>query len=255
MKSLIKKVDGVLLGGFLRKLANKLSHTKRIRGWSGNYESYREATKAIGTYDDYNVANAEFAKKLIDDVTSKDDTTIDEVTLLLLAFFYPSCGKYISVLDIGGNVGDSYHLLKKHLNIKKWDIVETDSIVKIGRSDSILYFYNSLEKIKNNEYDFILSRSAIHYFENPHQTLQEIQKIKHQYLILATLPLFDHPDRLTIQHLNRGNLPYWFLSKKRILEDVSSYEIVLHYTNTKNPILLDGEHIFPCSYLLKNHQF
>jgi putative methyltransferase (TIGR04325 family) len=171
----------------------------------------------------------------------------------------------IRVLDIGGSLGGHYIVVRdltpKWINIQ-WDIIETTSLAHLANTSyprKEVKWYDNLNDVREREYDIVFSSGTLQCLPNPEETLEFINKISHQYLILNRLPLIDsHRDRLTIQIVPKsyysGSYPSWFFSSSKWLDIFSKYYTSMYYWHIENhEVYLDKLVVTYSGYVFKRN--
>jgi putative methyltransferase (TIGR04325 family) len=210
--------------------------------FSGDYRSWGEAAKLGTGYDQKEilekVLSATLAVKTGKAVAQRDGVILEKTpynfpliaTLLRAAL---DNGNRLNVLDYGGSLGSSYFDSRdfiKPVSDLNWSIVEQAHFVAAGRTyvaSKELHFFETIEDCAHTYPPHVIVLSGIlQYLENPWSTLQDLHRLKSQYVFVdRTAFIIADSDRLTIQHvpgwIYEAKLPAWFLSETKFLKWIS----------------------------------
>ncbi|MCB0415206.1 MAG: methyltransferase, TIGR04325 family [Bdellovibrionales bacterium] len=224
-------------------------------GYFGDYSDYEQAKKLTGGYDSFKIIEkvTSSLKKVRDGEApyERDSVLFDEIqyawpllaNLLLVSQLNE---KKLRLIDFGGSLGSTYyqnkHLLQ-HLSVLKWNIVEQEAFVEIGKSEfenENLKFYESIENcIKSEEkIDLLLISGTLQYLIHPYKFLKEVLCLNIPYIIFDRTTFNNIPskDRITVQkvppQIYEASYPAWFLSKEKFSHEMSSkYEMVTSWSS------------------------
>lgn len=252
-------------------LKYKLKQLLRNRiGWSGDYKSWKEASKKCAGYDAQNilekVKEATLKVKRGEAVWERDAVIFDRIEysfplLSALLWVASQSNQRLSVLDFGGSLGSSYFQNRNFLNAVEtsWTIVEQKQFVDAGResiADSVLHFEPTMQSaVSAYKPNLFLISCCLQYIEKPFDLIDEILDLKIPYLILDNTPFnFEERNRITIQKvppaIYEASYPCWFLDYASVLARFKkSYEVVTEFVND-TVIELDGHKVPYQGFLL-----
>jgi hypothetical protein len=142
----------------------------------------------------------------------------------------------ISVLDVGGGLGDYFFFFKRYApNLRlKWVVVETSSVCKIANasvlSDSNISWTDSIHKVED-DFDIVLMSGVIQCVEHPFVLLQDaIQRGK--FLIINRTPLTKYDKNLVCVlrpgiFETKGSFPVQLLSETELIRHLRSQGEIL----------------------------
>jgi len=252
-----------------------LGRKNKKYGFFGIYENWTDAKKASVGYDSdkiiEKVKDSALKVKRGEAAYERDSVAYEKIEyswhlLAPLLWIGSQNNNRLNVLDFGGALGTTYFQNKSylsHLNDLKWNIVEQEKFVKIGKEsleDSELRFYNSIdESLSENNSDVIILSSSLQYIEEPYQILQKIIKEKPKYILFDKTPFHDGGnDLITVQkvpkHIYDASYPAWILSKSKFLSffKKNNYEIIADFNKYQKDIFnLPGIVVTWSGFLLK----
>jgi putative methyltransferase (TIGR04325 family) len=230
------------LKSFIKSCVPPILHPRRdsLEGrvrFEGNYAGWAEAEKNSSGYDA--PAILEKVKSAVQQVVDgKAAYERDSVVFHAIEYEMPllACLLYVlnetgrrqlTVADFGGSLGSTYfqHRSAFPPSLKlRWAVVELPHFVKCGRenfSNDSLTFYEDLDECEKNESpDVILLSGVLQYLPDPYGMLESVSKRRARYLLLDKTPIYDCPDRLTIQHVPQNiysaSYPAWFLNSAHV---------------------------------------
>lgn len=217
-------------------------------GWSGNYESWKEASEKCTGYDSdiiiEKVKNALLKVKNGEAVYERDSVIFDKIHYsfpLLSALSYVALknNSKLNVLDFGGSLGSSYFqnrtFLEKIADFN-WCIVEQEHFVTEGKktfADEKLHFYYDIDScLKEHSVNILVLSSVIQYIEKPYEFIDFLTSKNIDYVLIDRTPLMlSGADRLTIQtvpkNIYKAKYPCWLLNQDKVLLSfLKSYEII-----------------------------
>ncbi len=235
---------------FVPPLFIKIYRALRPRkyGWIGDYATWEEAKKQCTGYDSKvileKVRSGLLKVKYGEAAYERDGVVFVEeryswpiVSAILLAYHdNPS----INILDFGGSLGSTYFQHKKlftRFPDFRWNIVEQDRFVEIGKKDfqdDNLRFFNSIEEcFSDTKPNILLLGSVLQYIEKPYKLLSNLFSYNFKYIIIDRTP-FDRNDRhrITIQNVDPGiydaSYPSHVFSETEFMNflNSSNYEIL-----------------------------
>ena len=221
-----------------------LEKTRKMRGFvvfDGDFKTWANAQAHSTGYDAplilSKVRNA--VQQVVDGKAAYERDSVVFQTLeyempLLACLLYVAASndQRLTVADFGGSLGSTYlqHRSAIPVNIKlRWNVVELPHFVKCGRENYTtdqLAFYDTLEECEAAENpDVILLSSVLHYLPDPHAFMRSLLKLKARFILIDKTPLFDSPDRLTVQNvpssIYKASYPAWFLNASRLLNEIA----------------------------------
>jgi putative methyltransferase (TIGR04325 family) len=135
----------------------------------------------------------------------------------------------LNVLDFGGSLGSTYYQCRDFLTGLekiKWNIVEQEKFVKIGRElfeDKELKFYFSIEECLEKEKPYVIIFSGVlQYLENYYEILEKA-KSYFTHIIVVRTPFAAIPDNLiTLEvvppSIYKATYPMWIFSNERFMK-------------------------------------
>jgi putative methyltransferase (TIGR04325 family) len=217
-------------------LVRVLKSPKRSEiGYYGEYSTWEEAIAASTGYDQPSILDktkeATLMVKRGEAVYERDSVLFDhiEYSLLVVAGLMLAAAKnegQLSVLDFGGSLGSSYFQNRKFLNELpniEWAIVEQPHYVACGKEflqDERLRFFNTIEDcVAELKPNVVLLGSVLQYLKNPYQILDELLRVRANFLIIDRTPFSKlESDRIIIQQvpssIYKASYPLWIFSRK-----------------------------------------
>lgn len=233
-------------------------------GWSGNYNSWEEATSLCSGYDQLNilkkVKEATWKVKTGEAIYERDSVLFDKIeySYPLAAFLMWANvnSDELSVIDFGGSLGSTYYQNKFFLDRYKkisWNIIEQEKFVKIGKElfeDEKLHFFYSIDeciRLSSIKSDTIIFSSVLQYLSNPYDFLVEMLKYDFKNIIIDITTIHEEDsDRITIQRvppsIYEASYPAWFFSESKFIHffELKGYKLVNDW-NLPNQINM-GKH-------------
>jgi len=243
----MKKIIKSFIPPFFLNIFVKITSMKY--GWHGNYNSWEEAKKCSEGYDSEEilnkVKNSLLKVKKGQAAYERDSVIFDKVeyswpVLSSLMMIAARKGGNLNIIDFGGSLGSTYFQNMKflnELNNVKWNIVEQENFVKIGKEyfeDKNLRFFTSIkESLKESKSNVILLSSVIQYMEKPFELLDTIISREFDWILFDKTPFVvgRKEDRITIQKVSpaiySASYPCWFFDKDKFLSFLSlKYDVV-----------------------------
>ncbi|WP_338791053.1 methyltransferase, TIGR04325 family [Bernardetia sp. MNP-M8] len=223
---------------------------KAIVGWSGKYNSWKEAQSECSGYDNSIIIDKVLKSTLLVKngmaAYERDSVTFDKIEynwslITTLLYIAASNQNELSLIDFGGALGSSYFQNRRFLDILKleWNIVEQSHFVEKGREyitdDTLSFFYSIEECLDKKKPSVLIVSSVIQYLENPYLWIDKILSYNFEYIIFdRTAFVADTSERLTVQQVHEpiyeASYPTWFFNEEKFLQQFSEkYELVTSY--------------------------
>lgn len=207
------------------------------KGWSSKVQnSYSEKDKDSGTYD-----NSEWVEKQKNRIRSiSEEIEVSKERNKLLIDEVEKIEKdTVSVLDLGGGFGLSYHPLRISTSKKiNYNIVEVprvvDSAASFYEGHRELFFYEKLSSFQN-QVDLCYIRTSLQYFKDWKTTLEELCEKEPSRIVLCDTAAGPISTFLTYQYWGDEKIPYWFINSEELIEVIESKG----YTCTQKDISQD----------------
>lgn len=249
MKNFLRKTFQDITPPILWKAINSSNSDKF--GFFGNYSSWEAVQKKAMGYDSdliiNKVKNALIKIKNGEAVYERDSVLFDKVQyswplLSALLYIILENNNKLSILDFGGSLGSTFYQNKaffSNLNYLKWSIVEQEKFVKVGKEnfedDTLKFYYNIDECLKEQKPDAILLSSVLQYIEKPYNLINDILNYDFNYIIIdRTTFNNEDKDRLTLQvippEIYQASYPAWFFDENKFMNLFSSkYDIIAEF--------------------------
>lgn len=218
-------------------------NTKQSIVFTGNYNSWEEATRSSTGYD-ANVILEKTRAALLkvksgEAAYERDSVLFDKIqhSFPVLAGLLRAAQTHdgrLCVVDFGGALGSSYFQCRSFLAPIKnleWIVVEQPSHVACGKecfeSDQ-LHFYNTIEEsLDRHRPNVLLLSSVLQYLPNPYEILQKLLSHRISHVIIdRTAFLVSDRERLTVQHvpdsIYPASYPAWFFSEMKFTAAIES---------------------------------
>ncbi len=237
LKSYTKDLLPPILIKKLRDIKNK------NYGWKGNYNSWEEATKDTGGYDDDIIINK--VKQAVQKV--KDGDAVferDSVVFNKAQYSWPLISALVlsgiknsgnlSVVDFGGSLGSTYYQNLKFLkefNSLTWSVIEQEKFVKIGKSDFsdeyLKFYFDLAECLEEQTPNVLLLSSVLQYIESPYSLLKQLLDYNFEYIIIDRTPFSrKNVDEIKMQivpkKIYEASYPCWFFDKSFFVDYFNS---------------------------------
>lgn len=270
---MLKNSIKLLLPPFLRRLyRSNLITTKKQGGFHGRYRSWQIAEANTKGYDSEHileqVASATQQVMHHPELSERDGFIVQnrDYSYPTLAYLskWAMLENGLTVLDIGGSLGSTYHQFRKfYPDIKqmRWMIVEQPHFVQKGKegfSSQTLTFHDSAEEsMKEKMPNVMLLSGALQYFSSPSTWLEKIKQIQAQYLIIDRIPVSSRQeDQITIQyvpkHIYEASYPAWIFSKAKLLRNLlTHYSLIHEFRAIDGHTFLGLEQIDFCGFILE----
>jgi putative methyltransferase (TIGR04325 family) len=220
----------------------------------GRYDSWEEATSHAQGYDSNRILEkVRIATRAVIDgnaAAERDSVLFDKtpypfplIAVLLRAA--SENGGSLVVLDFGGALGSTYYQCRDFLQSVRhidWAIVEQPAYVECGRSEfeqGPIKFYDSIASAKSSiRPTVVLLSGVLQYISEPKSLLEEIQKLKSQYVVIDRTPIVTSGRQvITVQAvpkaINKTSYPARLFAEKYLLlplrdnyEQVADFEAV-----------------------------
>jgi putative methyltransferase (TIGR04325 family) len=241
----ILKTDLILMNQKLKKFFRECLPPVLVRAlkspnrsgivYNGEYSTWEEAMAVSTGYDLPTILTKTKEATLVvmngEAAYERDSVLFDhiEYSLPVIGGLLLAAAKnegHLSVLDFGGSLGSSYFQNRKFLNELtevQWGIVEQPHYVACGREsiqDKQLRFYNTIEDcVAKSKPNVILLGSVLQYLNNPFQILDQLTRVRTDFLIIDRTPFSKlESDRIIIQQvpssIYKANYPLWIFSRK-----------------------------------------
>ncbi len=236
-----------ILPPFLYKLIRRWKHPY---GWFGQFNSWKDAEKASGSYNS-NV----ITQKVIEAATAvkkgKANFERDSVlfykpdfnfSLVALLYKINNSTHGFSVVDFGGSLGSLYyqhlHLIEE-MNLVNWTVVELPGIVKAGKEQfesNTLRFYDNFKSVeKIGSVNLVIFSAVLHYLENPSEIINQVLSISPNWIYIDRTPFTKEAEnRIVIQkvppEIYKATYPCWFFNQELLLKPfLSKYDVVVEF--------------------------
>jgi putative methyltransferase (TIGR04325 family) len=144
-------------------------------------------------------------------------------------------GDASSVVDLGGNVGVTYHGFRRYLLYPqelRWTVVDLPAVIAEGRSvassrpSAGLRFAASLREVERSEI-FLASGSLQFIAGTMAEHLAQLRE-RPSHLILNKLPLHDGATAVTLQNTGDSFAPCWLYNARELISSIEGlgYELV-----------------------------
>ena len=222
--------------------------------FSGRYNTWAEAKRASGGYDNDVILNKVRAALLSvingEAAYERDSVLFDEIQyswpLAAGLLWVASQNKNnLNLIDFGGSLGSSYYQNRKlleGLEVLRWNIVEQPKFIQCGKEhfeNEHVRFYNSLDDcLREQHSDTILFSSVMQYLEAPYGLLQTVIDRDFRFILFDRTPfVLTGPDRLTVQKVShaiyKASYPAWFFNREKFLELFrQKYEVVAEFDSS-----------------------
>jgi putative methyltransferase (TIGR04325 family) len=230
-----------------------LTGNKRKNIWYGNYKNWEEAEKESNGYDSdlivKKVKDALLSVKRGEAAFERDSVLFQEMEyswplLSALSLIALDNRGILEIVDFGGSLGSLYFqyqsLLKKFSHIK-WNVVEQEKFVKIGKeyfeTEELKFYYTIKEAKDESSGNVVLLSSVLPYIKDPYSILAKIIELNFDYLIIDRTPFIKGPnDRLTIQkvppEIYSASYPCWFFSEESFLNFFKErFDMIFEFEN------------------------
>lgn len=218
----------------------RLTRRRAVRRFTGDYATWDEARAASRGYDDEaileKVKQATLHVRAGDAAYERDSVVFDTIqyswpVLAGLLWAASRSRNRLNVLDFGGSLGTSYRQnrqLLEHLDELRWNVVEQESYVRVGRElfqTEELRFYPSIDACASDTApNVVLVSSSLAYVPQPYAVLDALLRHAFEYLIVDRTAFLPDRDRLTVQNvppwIYDASYPAWFLHERRFLDAV-----------------------------------
>ena len=218
-------------------------------GWSGNYNSWRDAEKECSGYDDDKICDKVFKSALkVKNGKAKyerDSVVFDKVEyswpLLSFLLYINKLEKKLIIADYGGSFGTSFFQNIKYLNnseLLSWNIIEQKNFVDKARQEFVnkkLNFYYTIEECSEEmNINTALFSSSLQYLSEPYKILNKIISLPNiKYIILDLVGILSgfENDRITIQKVSKkiydSSYPCWFFNEKNLINFFQKNRFIL----------------------------
>ena len=239
IKKIIKLLSPSILIILYKKLVTKKSFIYGFSDWN----SAKIKSTTYNTEDVFKKTLSS-TRKVRDGlaVYERDSVIFDKIQydwpLLSSLMLTANVHQRLNVLDYGGALGTIYRQNNKFFDLldckKNWVILEQKSFVDIGKQEfenNELSFINSIDEL-NDSVDLVLFGSSICYIEKPYDVLNNIIKLKPNFILFTKTPFSDlDEDNLSIQIIRpsiyNATYPVWTFSKNKFKNYlISSYDLV-----------------------------
>lgn len=237
----------------IKRIINKVASlikSNPFYGWSGDYESWEEATSLCSGYDQSNilekVKEATWKVKTGEAIYERDSVIFDKIeySYPLAAFLMWSNinSECLSVIDFGGSLGSTFYqnkLFLEKFDKISWNIIEQEKFVNIGKElfeDERLHFYYTIEECLQNtssKIDTIIFSSVLQYLSAPYELLNDILKYDFKNILIDITTVHEQDfDRITIQQvppsIYEASYPAWFFSDSKLINffEKNSYKLI-----------------------------
>lgn len=195
--------------------------TGRVTVFKPSRLSYRELAASCDTYAAATVI--ETSK------TQRPQTAIDTRNMRLLAaltLVLPH-GR-LTVLDVGGGNGSAFYLARDILGpvFDRWTVVDLPELVRVMPDHGPLVFTASLP-IDDGQFHLSWISGTLQYLPDPINMLQDIARLKPEFLCINKTPFSDKPTRLLRKvspkvpgNSHRLSYPYWLLNEAEIRQTI-----------------------------------
>ena len=179
--------------------------------------------------------------------------------------------KNVKILDFGAggldvyfelnNLINNYKILNKKKSLKNkinLDIVELPIILEVYKKIKFSknFKINFLKKFKKKKYDIIYISNALHYVNNPKESIKLISSTGSKYIIINSTRIGKNKTFITFQIFYKYKIPTWFFNLKNLLlQFKNNYELVFisdyqdNYLGEKTTLPMKN---FPKKYRLKH---
>jgi putative methyltransferase (TIGR04325 family) len=241
----------------LKRIYRKLRFGECHCTYHGKFHHWEEARKFCTGYDTEIILNRikEARLNVLEGkaVYERDAQLFDEITYtwpLLAALLWAASlnNNILNIIDFGGSLGSSFfqnRLFLSHLKLN-WNIVEQPELVDFGKKyvegDSIKFYYNIEDCIKDQVVDTIIFAGSIQYLENPYLLIEKIIDYKFRSIIFDRTPFtYDGTEFIAIQNvparIYKGSFPIWFFSLDKFINQfLKEYEMVSDFDAGKGNI-------------------
>jgi putative methyltransferase (TIGR04325 family) len=161
----------------------------------------------------------------------------------------------LRILDFGGASGAHYFQMKHVVQDLEfdWRIVETEKMCTLARkrfgdSDSHLGFYESVARASEDftlDFDIVIAASSLGYTDNPHESLNQLLKLKPRVLLITRQVLTEGSSiRLNQRSVLNANGPKTTGSKSSFgsQEQVEYFLTIPNRAQFESAILSSGYH-------------
>lgn len=237
----------------IKRIINKVASiikSNSFYGWSGDYESWEEATSLCSGYDQSNilekVKDATWKVKTGEAIYERDSVIFDKIeySYPLAAFLMWSNIKLskLSVIDFGGSLGSTFYQNKFFLDRYdeiSWNIIEQEKFVKIGKEffeDERLHFFYNIDEclhFSKTKIDTIIFSSVLQYLSAPYELLNDILKYDFKHILIDITTVHEQDfDRITIQRvppsIYEASYPAWFFSDSKLINffEKNGYKLI-----------------------------
>jgi putative methyltransferase (TIGR04325 family) len=242
----IKEIMNDWLPPVVMRVLLKLYRKKGRPHFTGEYESWAEATNNAIGYDDpeilrkvlestLKVKDCEFAYARDGVVFEKVEYSWELLTGLMLCAV-KNKGK-LSVLDVGGGLGTTYFQNKiflENIDEVKWSIVEQAHYVDAGEKyfqDDVLKFYGSVESCLCIQTPNVAIISAsMQYMPNQKSFLETIISTEIDILIIdRTFVQQTNSNKIYVQHIG-GDYPCFSISESWLIKTLEEkYKLIVDF--------------------------
>lgn len=209
---------------------------KAVISFSGDYDSWEEATSASTGYDAAGILErvALATRKVVDGEAAyeRDSVVFGSVEYswpLLAALLQVALERQsLRVIDFGGALGSTWRQNRKFLQRLSmpvsWRVVEQQEFVARGKeqfTDAVLGFDFDIHSAASNGADVVLFCSSLCYVPDPSVYLREAYASPAQYLIIDRLPVIPGSrDRIAVQKVTEpiydASYPVRFFAEDRL---------------------------------------
>lgn len=219
---------------FVRQLRRWRYHQifARTRVWAnlhwGTFASFDEAMKAAPAtlHAGYREAPDRYRHKL--DALEPSDYPV-------LFWMGKLLGEARSVVDLGGNVGVTYHAFRRYLRYPeelRWTVVDLPAVLAEGRSVASsrpsggLQFAAALREVEHSEI-FLASGSLQFIAGTMADHLAQLRE-RPTHLVLNKLPLHEGATVVTLQNTGDSFAPCWLYNARELISSIEAlgYELV-----------------------------
>lgn len=234
IKNIVKNICPPFLFNLLKSIFS------RQNKFYGHYNNWYDANAVCDKGYDSNkilqkVLESSLKVKNGEAIFERDSVLFDEIkyswpvtTSLMLAAALNTGN--LNVLDFGGALGSHYNQnikLLKLISDVKWNIVEQENLVKLGKihfqSNNIKFYLTIPDCLIYNKPNLVLLSSVLQYLPEPWQTLKEIIKINAKIVVLDRTPFASNQiEEVKIQvvpdHIYNARYPCRFFNETKMLE-------------------------------------
>ncbi len=215
--------------------------------WTGDYKRWEEAQKDSSGYDDdtilqkvktstLRVINGEALFESDSVLFYEPDYHFALISILLNESIKNS--NHLNLVDFGGALGSLYFQLKpflESLNNVQWSVIEQQGFVRTGKefveNDTLKFYYNITECMEEKRPHIALFSSVLSYIEQPYKILEEFISLNFKTIIIDRNPVFDLPDRITLQKvpedIYQASYPSRIFNEKKMIDFFISHNYIL----------------------------